>query len=328
MRWEILKLLRAKSPAHLSGEEMATKFQVSRAAIWKNIQALQAAGYRIEGSTRLGYRLLGSPDFLYPAEIAPGPAAKIIAVSPQLIHHYHRVDSTNNVLKKMAREGAPEGTVVVAEEQTGGRGRLGRNWNSPAGRGIWFSILFRPVLAPSRAPLFTLLAAVAVTRAIKANLPALEPGIKWPNDLLLAGRKVCGILTEMKAEADLLHYLVTGIGVNVNFREEDFAPQLRESATSLYLQNNKTTVSRKGPARDILQEIDHLYRVFLDDGAEEIVAAWKQDNITLGHKVAVRTLQGVYTGRAVDLDGDGALLVEDELGKKQRLLAGEVTLQT
>jgi BirA family biotin operon repressor/biotin-[acetyl-CoA-carboxylase] ligase len=327
MRWEILKLLRAKSPAYLSGEEMATHFQVSRTAIWKNIQSLQAGGYHIEGSTRLGYRLLKSPDFLYPAEIVPGSATKVIAVSLQQIHHYLQVDSTNNVLKEMAGKGAPEGTVTVAEEQTGGRGRLGRTWLSPAGKGIWFSILFRPSLAPQKAPLFTLLAASAVVQAIKTNLPALDPGIKWPNDLLLNGRKVCGILTEMKAEADLLHYLVTGIGLNVNCREEDFSPELQGSATSLYLENSKKIVPRQKLARDILREIDHHYRVFLEGGATRIITSWKKNNITLGRKVVVRTLQGAFQGQAVDLDSDGALLVEDDQGKINRFLAGEITLQ-
>lgn len=327
MRWEILKLLRAQSPAYLSGEAMAARFQVSRTAVWKNVQALQAAGYQIEGSTRLGYRLLGSPDFLYPVEIDPGPAARIIAVAPQLIHHYPQVDSTNSILKKMAGKGAPAGTVVVAEEQTGGRGRLGRSWHSPAGKGIWLSILFRPVLAPSQAPLFTLLAAGAVATAVKAHLPALAPGIKWPNDLLLAGRKVCGILTEMKAEADRLHYLLTGIGLNANCSEKDFSPELQQSATSLYLQNNKIAVSRQKLARSILQEVDRLYQVFLDGNTDRIISTWKKYNITLGHRVSVRTLQGVFTGRATDLDSDGALLVEDENGKNHRFLAGEVTLQ-
>ena len=326
MRWEILKLLRVQSPNYLSGEEMAARFQVSRTAVWKNVQALQAAGYRIEGSTRLGYRLLGSPDFLYSVEIVPGPATQIIAVSPQMIHHYPRVDSTNNILKELAGKGAPEGTVVVAEEQTGGRGRLGRGWDSPAGKGILLSILFRPPLAPSQTPLFTLLAAGAVAGVIKAHLPALKPGIKWPNDLLLGQRKVCGILTEMKAESDLLHYLITGIGLNVNCQEKDFPPELQQSATSLYLQNNKIAVSRQKLAAGILQEIDRLYRVFLDGGTDQIINTWKKYNITLGNRVAVRTLQGVFAGRAADLDSDGALLVEDKNGKNHRFLAGEVSL--
>lgn len=327
MRWKILKMLRAKSPAHLSGEEMAHHFRVSRTAIWKNIQSLQDCGYRIEGSTRLGYRLLKSPDFLYPAEITPEPATKLAAVSLEQISYHHKVGSTNNVLKKMAEEGAPEGTVVVAEEQTAGRGRLGRTWHAPAGKGIWLSILFRPPLAPQEAPLFTLLAACAAVQAIKNNLPALSPGIKWPNDLLLHGRKVCGILTEMKAEADLLHYVVTGIGLNVNCEEKVFPPELQTNATSLYLANNKKTVPRQKLARDLLREIDHYYQEFLADGREPILAAWKKYNITLGHKVEVKTLQGAFQGKALDIADDGALLVMDEQGTVHRFLAGEVTLR-
>ncbi len=327
MRWKILKLLRAKGPAYLSGEEMARHFQVSRTAIWKNIQSLQAGGYRIEASTRLGYRLLGSPDCLYPAEIVPEPANKLIAVSPEQIRYYQEVDSTNKVLKEMADKEAPEGTVVVAEGQTAGRGRLGRTWHTPAGKGIWLSVLFRPPLAPGEAPFFTLLTACAVAQAVKNKLPALNAGIKWPNDLLLQGRKFCGILTEMKAEADLLHYLVTGIGVNVNCGEKDFPPELRASATSLCLANNKKSVSRQELARDLLREIDRCYRNFLAGGKDPIFATWKKYNITLGRKVEVKTLQETIRGRALDLAADGALLVEDKRGKTHRFLAGEVTLQ-
>lgn len=327
MRWKILELLRVQSPEHLSGEEMAHHFRVSRTAIWKNVQSLQSAGYRIEGSTRLGYRLLESPDLLYPAEIVPEPATEMIAASPKQIHHHQKVGSTNNILKQLAGEGAPEGTVVIAEEQTTGRGRLGRAWHTPRSKGIWISILFRPPLAPQEAPFFTLLAACAVARAIKTNLPALDPGIKWPNDLLLHGRKFCGILTEMKAEADLLHYIVTGIGINVNCKKEDFPEELQTNATSLYLANKKKNVSRQKLARDLLREIDLLYQNFLAAGSMPILTAWREHNITLGRTVEIKTLQGGYQGKALDIDADGALLVEDEHGTIRRFLAGEIALR-
>ncbi|RJX27051.1 MAG: biotin--[acetyl-CoA-carboxylase] ligase [Dethiobacter sp.] len=327
MRHKILKLLKDRSPSYLSGEEMAQLLNVSRTSIWKNIHSLQSDGYRIKGSPRLGYRLAGIPDLLFPAEIAGELQTKIIASSPEIIHHYRQIDSTNSALKTLAEKGAPEGTIVIAEEQTGGRGRMGRSWSSPFSKGIWLSILLKPPLAPQDTPLFTLLAAAAVVKGILVNLPDLPVGIKWPNDLLINNRKVCGILTELKAEADLLHYLVIGIGLNVNSKEEDFPAELRNTATSLYLENNKEEVSRQKLASSILQEMDNSYLDYLNNGPGMVISAWKKYNITLGKDVTIKTVQGSFSGKAADLDSDGALIVEEEKGIKKRFQAGEVTLE-
>lgn len=327
MRSKILKLLKEKTPAYVSGEEMAKMFAVSRTSIWKNIQSLKADGYLIEGSSRLGYRLAGIPDLLLPDEIAERLQTKVIASSPKKIHYYKQIDSTNNALKKMAENGAPEGTVVIAEEQTLGRGRLGRLWLSPFGKGICLSILLKPPLQPQDSPLFTLLAAVAVVKSIQHNLPHISVGIKWPNDLLINNRKVCGILTELKAEADLLHYLVMGIGLNANLREEDFAGELKNIATSLYLENNRRIVSRQKLTRSLLQEMENSYLRYVNNGPETVISEWKKFNITLGKNVTINTIQGHFTGCALAIDSDGALIVEDARGYKKRFQAGEVTLE-
>ncbi|MGI5875638.1 MAG: biotin--[acetyl-CoA-carboxylase] ligase [Dethiobacteria bacterium] len=327
MRHKILQLLKDRKPRHVSGEEMAKLLHVSRTAIWKNINALQAEGYDIEGSPRLGYRLFGIPDLLYPAEITSGLQNKIIASTPALVHYFKQLESTNNALKKMADEGAPEGTVVVAEEQTRGKGRLGRFWISPPGKGIWLSILLKPQIAPQETPLFTLLAAVAVVKAIKNVLPETPAGIKWPNDILLHRRKICGILTELKAEADLLHYLTIGIGINVNLTTEDFPPDLKDIATSLYLENGQKKVPRLLLARNVLQEMDKIYERYGTNGPSFIIAEWKKYNLTLGKKVTVKTALESFPGTAVDLGQDGALIVENEDKEKRHFYAGEVSLR-
>jgi len=327
MRYQILKLLKEKAPAYVSGEEMAKRFAVSRTAVWKNIQSLKADGYLIEGSSRLGYRLAGIPDLLIPEEIMECLQTELIGSSREKIHYYKRIDSSNSVLKKMAETGAPEGTVVLADEQTQGRGRLGRFWLSPFGKNIYLSILLKPPLQPQDSPLLTLLAAVAAVRSIRRSLPNLSIGIKWPNDVLINNRKVCGILTELKAEADLLHYLIIGIGINVNWRAEDFPAELKHIATSLYIENSRRSVSRQKLLCALLQEMESSYRRFLDKGPQTVISAWKKYNLTLGKNVTVHTLREDFTGYAVDIDSEGALLVKDEKGILKRFHSGDVTLK-
>ena len=329
MRNRVLELLREKKSSFLSGEKMARMLSVSRTAIWKNIQSLQTDGYIIESSPRRGYRLVKIPNMLFPAEIIeqfPVPT-KIIASIPEKIYHYRQIESTNNTLKNLASEGASEGTVLIAEEQTQGRGRLGRSWSAPYGKGVYLSILLRPPLEPRQASLFTLLAAAAVAKSVLSILPDLNIGIKWPNDILIDGRKVCGILTELKAEADLLHYIIIGIGINVNFREKDFPPELTRIATSLFLANNKREVARQKLAGSLLWEMDRFYRNYLLEGPEVILSAWKKYNLTLGRQVILKTVSDNFVGLAVDLASDGALVIEDEKGNKKRFHAGEVTLR-
>ncbi len=326
LRQKILQLLKDKSPAYISGEEMARLWGVSRTSVWKNVQALQLDGYSIESSRRLGYRLTGVPDLLYPAEIIKGLQSGIIASGPELICYFRQVDSTNTALKKLADQGAPEGTIAIAEEQTAGRGRLGRSWSSPAGKGLALSILLRPPLAPGDTQLFTLMSAAAVIQAVKNTAPNLSIGIKWPNDLLINKRKVCGILTEMKAEADLLHYLIIGIGINVNSKLNDFPPELKKIATSIYLENNETEVSRQKLTCRILQKLDDFYRRYFSEGPGFILTEWKKYNITLGKKVKINIFRDQVTGKAIGLSPGGALILEEEGGARREFQSGEVTL--
>jgi len=325
MKGLILKLLKDAAPSYLSGEEIAGKLKISRTAVWKNIKSLQKSGYYVEGSPRLGYRLLEVPDLLYPAEISEGLKTRVIAKRPNLIHHFMEVDSTNNRLKELAEEGVPEGTVVIAEEQTGGKGRLGRTWISPRSKGIWLSVLLRPAKPLEEISVFTLLTAVAVARSIRNKFPGIVAGIKWPNDILIKGRKVCGILTEIKAEADRLHYLITGIGLNFNSTDYDFPPELKGRATSILLENNGQLLhSRKELAGEILREMDVMYQKYLTSGSGEILLQWKTLNITLGREVTIQNLGETFSGKALDIDQCGALIVAGNDGKKKRFVAGEI----
>ncbi len=327
MKEKILKMLKESSPAYISGEEMAGKLQTSRTSVWKNIKLLQKSGYSVQGSSRRGYRLVETPDLLYPAEISEGLLTEIVAKSPEVIHHFMQVDSTNNCLKLLAEEGAPEGTVVVAEEQTAGKGRLGRSWSSPRGKGIVFSVLLRPPKPLEEISIFTLLTAVAVTRAVRKKLPGIDAGIKWPNDILVKGRKICGILTELKAEADRLHYLVVGIGLNFNHTSDDFPTELKKSATSIFLENDGRHTDRKETTREILREMDSMYREYLTMGAEGILEQWKDLNITLGRKITIKSLRESFAGSALDVDKYGALIVAGPGGERKRFVTGEITTQ-
>ena len=328
MREEIVKILKSEGPAPVSGETIARKLGVSRTTVWKNIRALETDGYTIKGNPRLGYRLLQIPDRLYPAELSAKLNTCIIAPHSSYIHHYHCIDSTNNLLKNMAEKGAPEGTVIVTEKQEKGRGRLGRNWSSPGGKGIYLSILLRPPIPPQNASPLTLLAAVAACTGIRAVLPQLFPGIKWPNDLLLEGRKVCGILCEIKAEMDLVHYLIAGMGINVNTSLDDFPLDLQTTATSLRLINNGREISRINLAASILQHYDALYCEYLEVGAAPVLARWRKNNVTLGRRVMIQSPCSSFTGTALELDSNGALVVKGDTGEQIHFPAGEVVFET
>ena len=207
----VLQVLRGAADP-ISGEYLAAQLGLSRAAVWKRVHRLKAQGYVIEGSPRRGYRLLAVPDKLLPEEVLQGLKTRRFT-GP--VHHFETLDSTNDLAKELAARGAPEGTVVVAETQTGGRGRLGREWNSPPGVGLYVSLVLRPMLPPMELPQITLTTAVAVVRAVR-RVAGVAPGIKWPNDLLFNGKKLGGILTEMETESDRIRHVVVGLGLNVN----------------------------------------------------------------------------------------------------------------
>jgi BirA family biotin operon repressor/biotin-[acetyl-CoA-carboxylase] ligase len=240
------------------------------------------------------------------------------------IHLFRTVDSTNDEAKALAVRGALEGTVVIADSQRRGRGRMGRPWASPGGVGIYLSVILRPAIQPHDAPSLTLLGAVAVAEAIE-EVAGLAAGVKWPNDLIVRGRKVGGILGEVAAEASHLHYVVLGIGINVNQTEASFEGELRHTATSLRIETGRL-VDRTAMIRSLCERLDRWYNCFLSEGLAPIIEGLRQRCLTLGQRVVARSGDQQLCGLAVDLDHAGALLIRDADQQLHRLIAGDVTL--
>jgi BirA family biotin operon repressor/biotin-[acetyl-CoA-carboxylase] ligase len=322
VRGEILQMLREEAGRYVSGEEASRRLNVSRTAIWKHIRALRQDGYDIEAHPRLGYRLCRAPDLLLPAEIKARLTTKKMG---RAIAYFRRVESTNNEAKALAAAGCPEGQIVVAEEQSVGRGRLSRGWFSPFARGVWFTIVLRPPFSPQEAPKCTLLAAVAVCRAIR-RATGVACGIKWPNDILYDGRKLVGILTEMSAEMDAINHIVIGIGINVNIGADDFPPELRGLATSLSLAAGRP-FSRLELFLAVLAELERVYGQAVTDGFATVLDEWRGESVTLGRTVDVIGPGRRFSGKALDIDADGALLVQTD-GGMERVLAGDVSIRT
>jgi BirA family biotin operon repressor/biotin-[acetyl-CoA-carboxylase] ligase len=306
-----------RAPEPLSGEALAARLGLSRAAVWKRINRLKAQGYAIVGSPRRGYQLLAATDKLLPEEIAQGLKTRRL-IGP--VHHFDEVASTNDLAKELAAKGAPEGTLVVAEAQTSGRGRLGRQWDSPPGTGLYVSLLLRPPLPPTEMPQITLTTAVAVARALK-RVTGAAPGIKWPNDLILAGRKLGGILTEMETESEQIRHLVVGLGLNVN--TPAFPKELEPIATSLFLASGRSH-SRLKILQAWLEEFEELYGHFLAREFAGILDEWRSLTVTLGRQVTVRQGPKTIRGQALDVAPDGALLVETDVGEVVRVTSGEI----
>ncbi|MBD3878463.1 MAG: biotin--[acetyl-CoA-carboxylase] ligase [Quinella sp. 1Q5] len=323
MRMTIVEMLKSAGGDFISGESIAGKLGISRTAVWKHIQKLRQNGYQILSSERCGYKLKDAPDLLLPSEIQIGISTEIIGKE---MEYHPSVESTNRVAKALAYHGAQEGTIVVAEEQTGGKGRLDRKFFSPRGKGIWFSLILRPKFSPHDAPKFTLMAAVAVAETMKRF--DLKAEIKWPNDIMHDGRKLVGILTEMTGELSKISYLVIGVGINVNISRDEFPEELRDIASSLSEMKGET-LSRVKFFRAVLEEFDKLYVEVNALGFAEVLKRWKEYNITLGRNVRVISAGDggeIFTGRAVDLNSEGALIVDTAEGRRT-VYAGDVSIR-
>lgn len=313
-RDRLLQRLRAAAGRPLSGADLARSLAISRAAVWKQVTALRRAGYRIDGRPGCGYVLTGRPDRLLPAEL--GGERRDGAVGC-VVHHFEVIASTNDEARRLGLEGAPDGTVVVAEEQRGGRGRRGRSWTSPPG-GIYLSLLLRPGCHPAEAPRLTLCAAVAVAQALSAA--GVRARIKWPNDVLVEGRKVCGILLELVAREDWIDFVVVGVGINAN------NPPPAEGGISL-AEAVGAPVDRAALCRSVLACLDEVYAQFRAGRWPDILDRWRARCDTLGQAVRVTGTAEVWEGLAVDVDADGALVLALAGGGRRRVLAGDVTLR-
>jgi len=302
MKSHILNALR-ECGGCLSGETLSHQLGTSRVSIWKHIRSLKEDGYVIEASPR-GYRLISSPDSLRPCEFPD---------LEQRIHYFPQIGSTMDAARDLAKKGAKDGTIVIAESQTHGRGRLSREWLSPQG-GIYFSLILRPRMNPAFAPRINLMAAVAVAATIR-KLFGLKAELKWPNDVLIQNKKVCGILAEMDAEMDVVNFVNVGIGINAN----NSVAQFEKTATSLK-DTLRREIARKEFLTVLLEEIERRLSLLMKT---DLIEEWKKLSVTLGKDVRVMSLGEEVVGRAVDIDATGALIVKGKDGSLRTVLVGD-----
>ena len=300
----------------VSGETLARELGVTRAAVWKQIESLREAGFAIESAGRSGYRLVSCPDSLLPDFVRHGLSTGWAGCE---IEHYDSLPSTNRLARKRAAEGAPEGLLILAEEQTEGRGRRGRGWITPPGEAIAMSLLLRPSSHPSRVAALSLLTALATAEAIE-EATGLPARVKWPNDIVIRGRKVVGILLEMDADEESVRSVVCGVGINVHQR--DFPEELKETASSLDLLSGRTQ-SRAAVVRAFLARMEADLRL---SGTEAFLSAYRARSATIGAEVRVISPEESFTGRARDVTESGSLLVETESGLRE-VLAGDVSVR-
>jgi BirA family transcriptional regulator, biotin operon repressor / biotin---[acetyl-CoA-carboxylase] ligase len=319
----ILRALRTAGERPVSGAELAQKLGLSGPALWERIRELQTLGYVIAVEPHLGCRLVSAPDLLHADDLLSRLGRP--RVVGRDIRVFQETTSTSDIVEKLARDGVKEGVVVFAETQTGGRGRLGRKWVSPPGKGLWFSVLLRPALRPVESTQLTVVSAVAVRRAIEKQT-GLSPEIKWPNDILLRGRKLVGILTELNAELDRVKYIVLGIGVNVNLEETDFPDELRGQVVSLRMESG-AAVQRAELAAAILGELDADYARLNEGQFAAVADEWEEHCGTIGREVVIRTGNRGIRGRAEALGEEGALLLRTEHGHLERIVGGDLTLE-
>ena len=312
MKQRILNLLKS-SETYISGEKISSKLGISRAAVWKHIKKLKSEGYKINSVTNKGYRLEFEPDIITENGIKAGLNTEFIG---QNIFYYNETDSTNNRAKE--EHTAPDGSLFIAEIQNGGKGRLGRSWEAPAGVGIWMSILLKPNLSPTDITQITLIAGLAVCRSL-----GHEAKIKWPNDIVINGKKICGILAEMSAEINMVNYVVCGIGINVNI--PSFDGELAKKATSLLIETGKNHI-RTQIIQRVLTEFEILYIDFLQNGLKNILPEYKALCITLNRDVQVIYKHETIIAKAVDIDEDGSLIVEKD-GERIIVSSGEVSVR-
>ncbi|MEJ8544831.1 biotin--[acetyl-CoA-carboxylase] ligase [Brevibacillus borstelensis] len=316
---EIIKAFHAKPGEFISGEELSQTCGCSRTAIWKHIEELRKDGYEFEALRKAGYRLIAAPDRLSAEEVKAGLATYRIG---QHVLAYDTVLSTQPLAHEAAAKGAPEGTLVIAEQQTGGKGRLGRPWHSPKGTGIWMSLIIRPEIPLPKTPQMTLLAAVALAKTMWEET-GVEIKIKWPNDIFIGDKKVSGVLTELNAESDRVNYLVIGMGINANLEQKDIPPELSSIATSLRIEAGKP-IKRVAFIRRFCENFEREYDHYLQEGFERVKAEWEQHSYTIGKWITVSTIQQTLEGRAIGLDEEGVLILEDASGKRHKVYSADV----
>ncbi|UOQ42733.1 biotin--[acetyl-CoA-carboxylase] ligase [Halobacillus salinarum] len=317
-RKQLINILE-KQKEHISGQELSDQLNISRTAIWKHMNELKKDGYQIEAVQRKGYKIISYPDKISENTLQWGLETSWIGKE---LHHYDQVESTQAIAHRMAKQGKPHGTVIVADEQVKGKGRMSRPWHSPKGKGIWMSLLLRPELAPIQAPQLTLLAATVLAELI-SHYSELDPKIKWPNDILVNHKKISGILTEMQAEQDQIQYVVLGIGINVNQEEDEIPEEIRHKASSLKIESNKTWEVQT-VIQHILRLFEQTYDQYLDSGFEHVKSIWEHYGYRIGEEVKISTMKRSWKAFLVGIEPDGALLARDDSGNEEKLYSAEI----
>ena len=315
MKSKILEILEKKGD-YVSGEEISKDLGISRAAVWKHIKKLRELGYEIDSKTNEGYKLIKSPEKQIEFELERMLDTKTIG---KKILFFEEVDSTNNKAKQIALE-EKEGTVVISEMQTSGRGRRGREWHSPKG-GIYVSFILKPNMSPEKAPQITLVSSLALVEALNSMFQKLNAKIKWPNDVLISGKKISGILTELSSDMEKINYIVVGVGINISTGINN----LPENATSLKLELNQD-ISVKLFLKSFLEHYDSIYQEYLTGGIDQIIKRWKNNSDTLGKKVKIIGINETYEGLAKDIDENGALILQTK-EKEIKVYSGDVSLR-
>lgn len=319
MKDKVLAFLKEQED-YRSGEEISQRIGVTRAAIWKAIKKLQGDGYEIESSTKRGYKLIKSPDAITPSEIKHNLNTKVLG---QDIYYKEEIESTNDKAKALAREGAKEGLLVIADSQSQGKGRLGRNWESPARTGIWMSLVLRPQIVPQYASQLTLIAGLSMCEVIQ-EVTGLEARIKWPNDIVINGKKVCGILAEMSAEIEGINYIILGIGVNVNMKH---FPKELPYASSLALEG-KREYTRKAIVKKFLEKFESEYINYKKHPSlAPFIERYEKSCITLHRTVKLLMGNETVIAEATGINNEGELLVILEDGISKTVTSGEVSVR-
>lgn len=320
MKSDILRMLR-ESDGYVSGQQICERFGVSRTAVWKVINQLKEEGYEVEAVRNRGYRIAESPDVMSKEELE---SLMNTEWAGKTVCFYSETDSTNIQAKKLGEAGSPHGTLVVAEEQSAGRGRRGRAWESPAGSSIYMSILLRPEISPEKAPMLTLLMAYSVTEALE-ECENLSAQIKWPNDLVLNGKKIVGILTEMSTEIDYINHVVIGVGINVNM--EHFPEELKEKATSLKIESGHT-IRRSPLIVCTMKKFEKNYKLFIEtEDLSGIRDAYNALLVNCQKQVRILGAKEQFNALALGINDGGELLVRREDGTEEAIYSGEVSVR-
>ncbi|MTI60029.1 MAG: biotin--[acetyl-CoA-carboxylase] ligase [Firmicutes bacterium] len=318
----LLKLLIENRGDYVSGEKISQELGVSRTTIWKHINKLRELGYQIDSLTRKGYSLIKSPQGMVAENIYLGLDTEVFGKE---IRVYPSLDSTNTKAKELAADDYPTGTVIITEEQQQGKGRRGRGWYSPPGTGLWFSVLLRPDIPPNKAPFLTIISALAVSEGIKKVASSLVPVIKWPNDVLLAGKKVCGILSELNADLGMIKYAVTGIGINVN--QTSFPAEIADIATSLKIEAGNE-IDRTLLVQEIIVSFERYYLEMEAGHYDKLLGLWKKQLNIIGEQVIIYANEDItYEGNVLDVSSQGELIIKDKNGEINKFWAGDVSLR-